>query len=68
MSLILLDVRELAARLDVSPGTVQHWERLGRIPCIRTGRRVVYNLDEVVRALRREAEGEPATAGVIEAN
>jgi excisionase family DNA binding protein len=65
---ILLNVRELAARLDITSGTVQDWERLGRIPCIRTGRRVVFNLDAVIQALRQEAEGQPATAGDHEMN
>ena len=65
---ILLDARELAARLDVTPGTVYDRERLGRIPSIRTGRRVVFNLDAVIRALRSHAEDEPALTGALEPN
>ena len=65
---ILLDAWELAARLDVTPGTVHDWERLGRILSIRTGRRVVFNLDAVVRALRIDAEDQPAMAGISEVN
>lgn len=65
---ILLDARELAARFDVTTGTIHDWERLGRIPSIRTCRRVVFNLDAVIRALRREAEDQPAEVGNKEAN
>jgi excisionase family DNA binding protein len=66
---ILLDARELAGRLEVTPGTVYDWERLGRIPSIRTGRRVVFNLDSVIRALRSSTTGdEPDLAGANEAN
>jgi excisionase family DNA binding protein len=66
---ILLDARELADRLEVTPGTVYDWERLGRIPSIRTGRRVMFNLDSVIRALRASAAGDqPALSGAHEAN
>jgi excisionase family DNA binding protein len=51
---ILLNARELAERLEVTHGTVRDWERMGRIPAIRTGRRVMFNLDSVIRALRFE--------------
>lgn len=53
---ILLDARELATRL-------------GRIPSLRTGRRVVFNRDAVIRSLRAVAtENEPAEAGIRAAN
>ena len=69
MPLILLDARELADRLEVTPGTIYDWERLGRIPSIRTGRRVMFNLDSVIRALRISATGDqPELAGTHEAN
>ena len=31
----LLTGRELAERLRVSPDTVRHWARIGRIPVVR---------------------------------
>lgn len=53
MPLVLLDGRELAARLGVRYETVLDWGRTGKIPCLKTGRgRVVFNLDQVVDALR----------------
>jgi excisionase family DNA binding protein len=53
---ILVDARELADRLDVSYRTVLFWCRRGKIPHIRDGRRrVLFNLDSVLTALRARA-------------
>jgi excisionase family DNA binding protein len=49
---ILLDGRELAHRLDVTYHAVMGWARRGQIPSIKTGRGVVFNLDQVVKAIR----------------
>jgi excisionase family DNA binding protein len=52
---IFVDARELAERLDVRYDTVLTWVRRGQIPHIRDGRRrVVFNLNQVLDALRRE--------------
>ena len=37
----LLDARELADRLRVTPDTIHAWHRRGWIPCLRAGRRPV---------------------------
>jgi excisionase family DNA binding protein len=50
---ILLNARELAARLDVRYDTVLGWARRDEIPSIRDGRkRRLFNLDSVLNALR----------------
>lgn len=47
-----LDGRELADRLGESYETVMGWARSGRIPRIETGRRIMFDLDRVIDALR----------------
>ena len=56
----LLDVREAASLLHLSPGTVYHLVSQGRVPCIRLSRRCLRfrrsDLDEWVRGHRFEAK------------
>ena len=52
MPIELLNAREIAGRLEVKPATIYEWERLGKIPSVRCGRRVVFNLGSVIDALR----------------
>jgi hypothetical protein len=53
----ILDARDLAAKLRVTPATVLTWARRGWIPCLRAGRRpVLFDLAEVERALKERAK------------
>ena len=53
----LLDAKELAERLKVTPATIHAWHRRSWIPCLRAGRRpVLFNLEAVETALRERAE------------
>ena len=48
----LLDTRELSEALDVNYADVLAWAKSGHIPSITVGKRRVFNLSAVVRALR----------------
>ncbi len=37
----LLSVRQLAERLNVREGTIYMWVKLGKVPCLRLGRRTI---------------------------
>jgi len=50
----LIDAREMAKRLRVTPATVLAWQRRGWIPCLRAGQRpVLFDPHTVEEALRR---------------
>jgi excisionase family DNA binding protein len=51
----LLTVRQVAARLNVHPGTVRRWVRSGRLPAVKVGRVVRFDQEQVRKAL----EGRP---------
>ena len=52
----LLDARQLAERLRVTPATIHAWHRRGLIPGLRATRRpVLFELAEVEAALRARA-------------
>jgi len=60
----LLNARQLAERLKVTPATIHAWHRRGWIPCLRAGRRpVLFDLEEVLQALRQRAATRCATHG-----
>jgi len=53
----LLDAKELAVRLRVTPATIHSWHRRGWIPCLRAGRRpVLFDVEAVEKSLRDRAE------------
>jgi excisionase family DNA binding protein len=57
----LVTTAELAAKLNVSPGTIRLWAQEGVIPEIRVRSNVVrYDPDEVYRALKERSAARPA--------
>ncbi|WP_397546291.1 helix-turn-helix domain-containing protein [Rhodothermus marinus] len=58
-----VDARELAERLGVSVRTIRSWQYSGRIPYVRAGRRVLFDVAAVEAALR---EGEVAAKWTTE--
>ena len=49
----LIDKKQMAARLAVTPRTLENWMKLGYVPYIRIGRVVRYDLEEVIGTLKR---------------
>jgi excisionase family DNA binding protein len=49
----LLDVDAVAAALGVNRWTIYKWSRRGRIPSLSAGRKLRFQLGEVIEALRR---------------
>jgi excisionase family DNA binding protein len=47
----LLNVKQLAEILNVKEKTLYHWERQGRLPCIRLGRLVRFDYDTVMKRM-----------------
>ena len=59
----LLNVDELAARLDVSRSTVYDLTARGKLPALRVGRLLRYDPDAVAQALRPAAPADhPASS------
>lgn len=58
----IVDAKDLAGRLRVTPATVLTWARRGLIPCLRATRRpVLFDLAEVERALKERASSRVAS-------
>jgi excisionase family DNA binding protein len=47
----LIDINELSRRLSVPKGTLYNWCYLKRIPFIKAGRSLRFDLDEVIQSL-----------------
>jgi excisionase family DNA binding protein len=58
----LLSSREVARIYGVSPETVQHWARLGRLRAIRVGRQGRYRFHESEVRRLLSIDGEEAAA------
>lgn len=48
----LVDASGVADRLKLDESTVRKWARLGRLPCYKLGRRVLFDVAEVARVIR----------------
>ena len=59
---VYLQTHEVAKRVGRSSETVRLWERLGRIPAIKTGRGMRLFLEEDVAKLACELEGKTSQA------
>ncbi len=58
----LVDAKELAERLKVTPATIHTWHRRAWIPCLRAGRRpVLFDVEAVEKALRERAKHKRVT-------
>ena len=53
----LIDASELASRLNLAKSAVYEHARSGRLPSVRIGRHVRFNLAAVLAALRRSGNG-----------
>ena len=49
----LINKKQMAERLSVTPRTLENWMKRGLVPYIRIGRVVRYDLEEVMRTLKR---------------
>ncbi len=50
----LLDFKEVATYLRVSPGTIRVWTSTGRIPVLRVGRCTRYSREEIDRWVQKQ--------------
>jgi excisionase family DNA binding protein len=68
MTASLLDVDAVAGALGVSRWSIYRWCAAGQIPCIRAGRKVRFDLEAVISALRdhQETEAQHATISFIQ--
>jgi len=56
----LVDVDAVAVVLGIDRGTIYRWARAGRIPCIRAGRKLRFELAPVIEALRVGSHSVPS--------
>ena len=49
---ILIDIKELARRLDMARGTLYNWVYRGRLTPIRVGRSLRFDYEEVLQSFR----------------
>jgi hypothetical protein len=62
-SKVLLDEKQAAAKLDVTPGTLSVWRSTGRyaLPFIKVGRKVRYRTADLDNWLLQRTRGSGAT-------
>jgi excisionase family DNA binding protein len=49
----LVPKETIAERYSVSPRTIEFWVRKRRIPCIKVGRQLLFNIADCDKAVRR---------------
>ena len=59
---ILLNLRDAAQALAISPRSLWEWTKAGRVPHVRLGRRLLYAPDDLRRWVQSQRQG-PGTAG-----
>ncbi len=64
----LLEVDAVAAVLGVSRWSIYRWCAEGRIPCVRAGRKVRFELEAVLSALRTVVRSEAAAPPAVDAS
>ncbi|HTX20496.1 MAG TPA: hypothetical protein VMD27_01360 [Candidatus Aquilonibacter sp.] len=52
-----IDEKELLKRLPVSRRTAFNWQRCGKLPCVKIGRRKLFHWPSVESALLRQQRG-----------
>lgn len=58
------DVNEVARALHLNRWTVYKWAAAGRIPSVRVGRKVLFELAAVIDALRQGPTAQPVAARI----
>jgi excisionase family DNA binding protein len=53
----LQDEPTMAASFGVSPQTLERLRKQGKVPCVRLGRRVLYQREAVLEALSESSDG-----------
>ena len=48
----LIDINELSRRLNIAKGTLYNWVYLRRIPFVKLGRALRFDLNEIERIIR----------------
>jgi excisionase family DNA binding protein len=57
----LIDINELAKRLNIPKGTLYNWVYLRRIPFVKLGRSLRFDQDEIERIVRSSSTLEVAS-------
>lgn len=52
--MMLVDTSIAAAELGAKPDHIRHLAREGKLPCYRLGGKYLFDLDEVLKAIRHE--------------
>ena len=49
----LINKKQLARQIGVTPRTIESWMRLGHVPYMKIGRSVRFDQEDVLRSLKR---------------